>query len=476
MKARSVRSVLWVLLLSAVVLASGTITAGHAIGPAASMPFYLLITIYAAWRIGLTASIAVSLCATLGLDFFFTEPRYTLRVTSGQDIFALVSFAAVSLLVSHLSNLIHINAEGLRVAEEEQRALYDLSRSALLLDWRASVPTQLCSIVLDRCKLAGVALLDLRDNELVYAGDGADAAEALHAALQAAQGSDRLDRPERIRLLRSGVRPIGAVLFRGSIDTFMADGIATLLATHLERVKALTAEVSAQSQAISERLRTAVLDGLAHSVKTPLTTIMVSSSGIREIGNLSSLQTELAEVIEGQALYLATLTDKLLRTSKLESSTVLFHRRAVDLRVLADHALGSLRSEYDVERVHTNLGEVATTLEADPELLEMALVQLLENALKYSPDGSTIRLQVTSSPDGLDLAVHNKGTFIQERERGLIFERFYRSPTIEHRASGTGVGLSVAKRAIEAHGGQIRVESDPQQGTTFLIHLPKWKG
>ncbi len=472
MKLRSASSVLWVAALCALVLASGSLTVGRQTGPAAYIPFYLLVTIVVAWQVGLVASIAVNLCATLGLDFFFTEPRFTLRVASAQDIIALISFAAVSLLVSHLSSLIRANAERLRTAEEEQRSLYALSRSALLLDWKVSVATQICFLVLDQLKLTGVALLAQDEHNLAFAGDGADAAETLHAALRAVTTQDEPGRSERIRLLRFGVRTIGVVLFRGSIEPLMADAVATLIATHLERTRALSAEVSAESQAVSERLRTAVLDGLAHAVKTPLTTIMVSSSGIREVGSLSPLQTELAEVIEGQASYLATLTDKLLRTAKLESGDLLFHPRDVDLRVLLEHALAGLRSEHDVDRVRVHLEDDATMFNADPQLLEMALVQLLENALKYSPDGTRVLLQSSRSPDGPEIFVHNEGSVISEREQSLIFERYYRSPSTEHQASGTGVGLSVAKRAVEAHGGQLHVESSVERGTTFTVRLP----
>ncbi len=472
MKIRFASSVFWVAALCAIVLASGRLTVGRQIGPAASIPLYLLITILVAWRVGFAASVAVNLCATLGLDYFFTEPRFTLRVNSGQDIFALISFAAVSLLVSHLSSLIRANAESLHRAEEQQRSLYALSRSALLLDWKASVPTQICHLVLDQLKLSGVALLDQNGQDFAYAGDGANALDTLEATSRSATSYDLPSRSERIRLLRFGVRTRGVVLFRGRIEPLMADAIATLIATHLERVRALSAEVSAESQAISERLRTAVLDGLAHAVKTPLTTIIVSSSGMREVGDLSPLQSELADVIEGQVHYLATLTDKLLRTSKLDTGGLLIHPIPLDLHVMVEHALAALRSEYDVGRVVVKLEDGATHLSADPELLELALVQLLENALKYSPDGTRVELQSRASLPGFDLSIHNEGSVISSREQKLIFERYYRSPTTEHRASGTGLGLSVAKRAVEAHGGLIRVESSAEKGTTFVVHLP----
>ena len=103
----------------------------------------------------------------------------------------------------------------------------------------------------------------------------------------------------------------------------------------------------------------------------------------------------------------------------------------------------------------------------------MAIVQLLENGLKYSPAGSLVTVNATCVDAEVILRIHNDGTFIPVAERNLIFERFYRSPSMEHKASGTGLGLSIAKRAIEIHQGVLRVESSRENGTTFLLSMPR---
>ena len=108
----------------------------------------------------------------------------------------------------------------------------------------------------------------------------------------------------------------------------------------------------------------------------------------------------------------------------------------------------------------------------DPQLFTMALVQILDNAVKYAPQDSLVQITVGSQGPQTILRVHNHGSYIPPTERNKVFTRFYRSPSVEHRAPGTGLGLSVAKKAIEAHGGKISIESDVQTGTTFVITIP----
>ena len=471
MKTSRLKSFAWALVGSFLVLASGLASLQHEFQPAEIISLFLLLTVIVAWRAGLTAAIAVAVCATLGLDFFFTEPRLTLTIASRQDVVSLLLFAVVALLISHLSRRIRTKAEELQHSEAEQRALYDLSRSALLLDWKAPVEEQLCFLIQERLRLEGVALWDAREAEFTCTGDTAHAQQRLQAAFRADRNYDLPNNLESVRIVRFGVRSVGAMLFRGRIDQLTADSVVALAATHLERIRALKAEVSAESQAVSERLRTAVLDGLAHAVKTPLTTIVVSSSGLREIGSLTVLQTELAQVIESQASYLAELTDRILRTAKLESSGVLLHTRTTQVSDLVHVVLGELRTVYDITRVHTK-SDVGVAFALDPELCRMVMSQVIENALKYSTDATPVTVRLAKTDQGLSMSVHNEGSFIAPEERELVFERYYRTESMQHRTPGTGVGLSVAKQAVEAHGGGIWVESHHDTGTTFHITVP----
>jgi two-component system, OmpR family, sensor histidine kinase KdpD len=471
-KAFPIRPFLWGCGGAAVILAMGELTFRYERGVAASVPLYMFLTLIVAWRAGFKAAIPVALCSTLGLDFFFTEPRFNLHVASPQDIFSLVSFAGVSLLVSHLSDRIRKHSAQVEEAEQQQRDLYELSRSTLLIDWNHPSGEQFCALIQEKLGLEGVALWEERERSFSYAGDASVAAETLQASFRAMKNFDLIAKGERIRLLRFGVRTVGAIYLHGEIEPLMADAVATLLATHLERIRALKAEVTAASQTVSEQLRSAVLDGLAHAVKTPLTTILVSSSGLKEIGSLSPLQTELAEVIEHQASYLATLTDKLLRTSKLESRDVFMQRARANLQEIFDAALAELRTEFDVSRIALDIPKGPIEFQMDQDLVRMALVQLLENALKYSPGGSKVQISVSMLQEKVEVVVHNEGSFIPASERELVFERYYRSPSVEHGASGTGIGLSVTRRAVEAHGGRVWVESEQERGTSFHVSIP----
>ena len=465
------KSIAWTAGGGLLALASGSLGLVHSLPPSVPILLCMVVTVVVAWRAGFGASIAVDIIATLGLDYFGTEPRFTLNVASPQDVFSLIAFAVVSLLISHLSHRVRTKADEVSRSEAQQRALYELSRGALLIDWKASAEAQLCSLVQQGLHLLGVALWDEREASFTSAGDTAQAADHIQVGFRSDRNYDLPNQLECFRVLRFGVRPIGAMLFRGTIEPLMADAVATLVATHLERTRALKAEVSAESQAVSERLRTAVLDGLAHAVKTPLTTIVVSSSGLREIGSLTPLQDELANVIETQASYLAELTDKLLKTAKLEDREMLVQPRSTNLSDVFETAAGELRSAYDMTRLHIQ-GLTDTTVRLDPDLFRMILVQVLENALKYSPDTMKVRVLVELTATDLTLSVHNDGSYIPEEEQALIFERYYRSASVQHRAPGTGVGLSVAKHAVEAQGGHIWVESTLEGGTTFHVTLP----
>ena len=112
---------------------------------------------------------------------------------------------------------------------------------------------------------------------------------------------------------------------------------------------------------------------------------------------------------------------------------------------------------------------------ADRHLLKMALIQLLDNAAKYGKAGAPILIDVREEQNESKVSIHNEGSFIPLEERERIFKRFYRSPGSAHKASGTGIGLSVVKHVVDAHHGRVWVTSDAEDGTTFFLTLPTGK-
>jgi two-component system sensor histidine kinase KdpD len=437
----------------------------------------MLLALFASWQSGFLTGVFVSFASALCLDYFFTEPKYSLRMSSFQDVLALTSFLGVSILVCYLVRRIRWDGFLLRAKEVEQRELFELSQNILIADWKNGPEERLCQTVQDKLALKGVAFWDERSSQYWYSGNADDARESLIASFRAGKDFDLPTRQESIRILRFGTRSLGAIFFRGSrANTFFVDAVASLIANNLERLRAMRAEVLAESVATSEQLRTAVLDNLAHSVKTPLTTIAISASGLASMGNLTPLQLQFAETIEEQALTISELTTKLLRTSRLDRQDVILQRRSTSALELCEAAVFEMPRELNGERITLHAPNQPLHVFADPTVLRMAVVQLLENALKYSPTESVVNITIATSEDEVMFDVHNSGTFIPTSEQQLIFERFYRSPSTDWKAPGTGLGLSIAKRAVEMHEGRLRVSSSEQEGTTFQIALPRSHG
>ncbi|SEG00733.1 two-component system, OmpR family, sensor histidine kinase KdpD [Bryocella elongata] len=463
------RSIVAALCCSAILVAAGA-ALSRAVPLATAIPLFLMPLLYIAWRLPFNVAATACCATTLTLDFFFTEPRYTLRMSSAQDVATLACFLIVVLTISRLSSRLSEKTTTLIERDAAQLSLHHLAERCLVLDWRESLPTELCYTVRECFAFDEVSLWD--DIESRYISTGTTTSrEALQAAFMAAQDFDLPRSRQSIRLLRSGVRPIGSLQLQGSMpDESILGSIATLVALTLERARALTSEVQAQFEKNSEQLRSSVLDGLAHSIKTPLTTISVASAGVIAMGHMTEPQTRLLARIEDQAHYIAGLTDKLLRTARLDAK-ITPKRRVIDLLELTSDVLHELDSPA-ARRVERTGARNIISVSTDPELLRMALLQVAENALKYSPPESIVTIDLQAEGSYVTIAIHNDGSYIPPEESRLIFKRFYRSPRVEQSAPGTGLGLSVATRAIEALGGTIFLSSDPSSGTTFTITIP----
>jgi two-component system sensor histidine kinase KdpD len=251
------------------------------------------------------------------------------------------------------------------------------------------------------------------------------------------------------------------------------DAIASLSAIALERAHSFAAESNAEAAKRSEQLRSTVLDGLAHAFKTPLTTIQSASSGLLEISRLEYPARELVSLIDQQATRLAKLTNLVLRTADLDQRQLEVDHEKIYL----DRLFQFCRAEAADTLTDHPLRVVDETSDnyvwADRRLLEMALLQLLDNASKYASPSSPITLRVTSTDTEVVFKVQNEGSYIAPEERLRIFQRFYRSPGTQHKAPGTGIGLSVAKRIAEAHSGRVWVDCDSEASTTFFFALPR---
>jgi two-component system sensor histidine kinase KdpD len=271
----------------------------------------------------------------------------------------------------------------------------------------------------------------------------------------------------------------GAIGFEGLRDSEKTTGsLAALTAALVEKTKAFRNAAAAAAATQAEEYRSAVLDALAHEFKTPLATILAAAGGIREAGPLGPEQEDMAETVENEAVRLSNLTSRLLRTARLDREEIQPCMELIDLGSLATQ-IASQYSERSPDRriLFQTLHERVEVL-ADPQLLRIALSQLVENACKYSVPGSTVTIAIDRQGDSVAVKVSNTGSSIPYNERTRIFERFYRGADATRTTSGSGLGLYVARKIAIAHAGALDLEiQDRESGkVTFCLRIPAGKG
>lgn len=439
---------------------------------------YLLPIVVIAFRWGLLEASIASVLAAGCLDYFFTAPLFRFTMTDPQDWFALAGFETVVLVISRLADRLKHHAAATNAQRERVEKLYLISRDILMMDRRKEICAQLANLIVEVFEADGVAIWDAREAHFGSAGRHPITEDEVRAIYLCGTNEDEFVSGTFRRVLLAGTRPIGSLCLvdstsDGHIGTLSVDAIASLSAIALERAHSFMTESGAEATKQSEQLRSSILDGLAHAFKTPLATIQTASSGLLEVGPLGSVEEELASLINQEAIHLADLTTQVLQTAKMSEEQLKVHYEELSLdafvdgfreesrRVLADHPL-----DLPEERI------VGSRVWADPRLLNMALSQIVDNASKYASPGSAIALRVATTDTETMFSVHNEGSYIEPAERWRVFERFYRVPGSEHRASGTGIGLSVTKQIADAHRGRVWIESDRRAGTTFFFALP----
>jgi two-component system sensor histidine kinase KdpD len=450
---------------------------GHAKSFAAGF-IYLFPVMFIAFRWGILEASVASVLSVGCLDFFFTDPRFHLYMSDPQDWVALLCFEAVVLLVSRFADQLKKHAADADHRRDLVEKLYEMSRNVLMLDRKNALGAQIVILIQEVFDLQGVSLWDARNAHLDSVGHNPVSEDEVkaaffHEANQSSTGGGRF-----LRQMIIGNRSVGAIGLAysrqgTSIDAPTADAIASLAALALERAHSFRSESDAEASKQVEQFRSAILDGLAHSFKTPLTTIQVASSGLLEINSLSSSQEQLASLIHQEAIRLGFLTNEALEAAGMDQEYLRIAK--------AGQKIGALLREIGEESEGCLLGHPLTisteindqTVWADGRLIRMAFRELLDNASKYSDPGALITLGASMTDTEIVLSVRNAGSYIEPEEQMRIFRRFYRSPNSRHRAPGTGIGLSFVRRIVEAHHGRIWVKSGSDVGTTVFVSLPR---
>jgi two-component system sensor histidine kinase KdpD len=441
---------------------------------ASATSVHLLLVTVIALRWGFLEASAVSLLSVACLDYFFTEPLFKFYMADPHDWVALLTFESVALMVSRLSNQVSRHARESEAHGANLQSLYELSQNILLLDHQKPIDQQLTRLIQETLRVKGVALWDGYNLSLSMQGNCRVSEDEVRSTyLNERSEDDALTNTSR-RVLRSGTRAIGSLVICGhSLDVSSVNATASLTALAIERARSFSAASSAEAARQSEQLRSAVLDGLAHAFKTPLTTIRSCSSGLIEMDRLGSTEKRLVVLIDEEVGRLSDLTTRILRTAKVDNGTLHPKRERLHLTTFLEESVAESIQQFGDHPIIIHPHAHLKTLWADKQLLKLAMVQLLDNAAKYSRPGSPITIEVLGEPAEILISVRNEGSFIPLEERERIFQRFYRSPGSNLKAPGTGIGLSVVKQVTESHRGRAWVSSDVQTGTTFFVSLPR---
>ncbi len=362
---------------------------------------------------------------------------------------------------------------GARTVDKWTQSLQEFTHRTLQMNLYEEPGQQLVELVLEIFELEAAVIYDADLGEVYQAGNWHDDPQEMVQNVYHFESSD--DDPVtgfHRRVLRMGSVPIGSLIVRGEAQPLVVTFLGLLVAVTFDRYRALANESRIEAERRAEQMRTAVLDGLAHAYKTPLTAIRAASTGLIEMGGLSAAQTELASLISEQASQLSELTTRLLTTARLESGEVAVEVAPMMVGSLIDEAVANLGERAGGTPIAVDLPDETLELCCDRRLIVMLLTQYLDNACKYSNAGSEVTLRAVRTGSEVVFSVHSFGPVIPRADRERIFDRFYRAPASSHRAAGTGIGLSVAKRAALIHGGAVWVASDETEGTTFYAAIP----
>lgn len=434
---------------------------------------YLLIVVPTALLCGFWQAVIVSFSAVVvqaGLTAH--EHRFDMAADPANSITLLV-FVIVALIVSRLSARATQHARDAESREEQMQDLYEFTRQTLQMNLRVEPGPQLTELIHDIFALEAVALFDADLHEVYQAGYWNVNPQEMAQNVYYFETSD--DDPETgigRRVVRLGTVPVGSLVVRGETGPLTNNAIASLIAIAFDRYRAFANESRIETERRTEQLRATVLDSLAHAYKTPLTAIRAASTGLAEMGRLSPGQAELVGLISEQTDALGELTTRLLTTARLDAGEVVLHASPVNVSSIIEEVLLTLKDRLAAMKVTVDLQDENLMLNCDRQLMLMLLTQYVDNACKYSILGTAITIRVTLTRTEVIFSVHSFGPVIPMADRERIFERYYRSSKYSNHASGTGIGLSVAKRVAQIHGGQVWVTSEEHEGTTFFAAIP----
>jgi len=461
------------------------------LAPTNMVMLYLLAVVLAAVRLGLKPAIVTAFLGVIAFDFFLVPPHFSFTVADTQYLITVFALFTVGVVISTLVAQARERAEAIRKREVQTASLYYLSRD---LAAAADIEAILDAIVRNFAESFNGRLVVLL-------------AEGEHMEIKAASEEMQLDLKElavadwsfRIRQragratetlgssqflylpLQAAASVLGVlgVEFEDEGDYAnpqsrrLLDAFAAQATLAIERVQLVKQAEQAQILQARESLERALLNSVSHDLRTPLVSITGALGSLRDEGFelTSKARQELLDAAWEEAGRLNRFVGNLLDMTRLEAGAVKPREEPCDVQDLAGCALAAIEQRLGQREIELQLPDGLPLVRMDMALMTQVLVNLLDNALKYSPPESSITLAARVEDALLTMEVADRGPGVPDADLHRVFDKFYRVPVPEG-AGGTGLGLAICKGIVEAHGGKIRAENRAGGGLRVIVTLP----
>jgi two-component system, OmpR family, sensor histidine kinase KdpD len=435
---------------------------------------YLLLILFVAAQGELGAAIAASFVCVVCYDFFFLPPILHFTIGVMDDWIALGGFLTTAITASQLSARARRRAEEAGARRQEMEQVYEFSRAMMIGDDRRSVGSQIAQSIALVFRVPEVALYE-RAADVVYRGGPQTSLtdEQMRDAARTESAWSSLSQKTAILPVRLGGRVLGSLGLVGAMLSEAAlQAVAQLGGIAIERARAQEAASHAEAARQNEQLKATLLDALAHEFKTPLTSIKAAITSLLTTPSRDATERELLTVADEEADRLTTLLTRTIEVARIEAGHVKLTRRPCSVRELIAEAMDQLKRFCEGRDVHVSVPEDLPPANADPGLIVLVLRLLLDNALKYSAPSASIAISAERLDDNIQVHVSNDGPGIDPKEMNAIFEKFYRGKDVRGRIPGTGLGLTIAREIIAAHGKELTLNSQPGAGVRFSFLLP----
>jgi len=435
-------------------------------GDTSAVSIYILAVVAATAVGGLWTGLGSAVLSFLGLNFFFTPPQHTFRVSKGEDLVALIAFLIVAVIVGTL--LARALEERNRASrrERETRLLNYFASKLLSGDPLDRVLADFANALLEPFSLARCEI-HVRADDLALDGkaERTDVAEGVHVAVPLLVG--KVDLGTLIAVRRAGLDPpVGD-------DRALLEACAKQVAVAVQRTRLDKQVEGARLEAETNQLRAAMFSSVTHDLRTPLASIKAGVTSLldEEVTLQPDQRQELLRSILEETDRLNRLVGNILDLARVRAGALVPAKQPTAIDEVIESVLHRMRPALSRVRVRTLIRPDLPKVPADPVQIDQVLSNLLENAARFTPPGGEILISAAPWQRSVRVRVADQGPGIPTGDRERVFEPFFRHDDGEAR-TGSGLGLAIARAVVLAHGGRIWIEGSPTGGTAVVFELP----